>query len=270
MVGKSLVLKGLAGALVLLVSAIAPMQGAVARNLEEIAESKVFKVGVIPYDVDIIKKPGSDTYEGVFIEAIEAVCEAMQVKCEYQEYTWQSFVGAIQARQIDLSIATTYATIPRAMAVNFSRPIYFLGYKAVARKDDARFSSVEDLNNKQVRVAVCQGCGQMDWVQKVAPEANLRVVPTEEGAMLEVVTGQADIAVGASAAADHALSTQPSLAPALGDRIYSKNQVAWAMNKSDTDLKFFVDVAIGQLIASGKLKELADKYNAPWKDTISE
>jgi ABC-type amino acid transport substrate-binding protein len=42
------------------------------------------------------------------------------------------------------------------------------------------------------------------------------------------------------------------------------------MNKSDIDLKLFIDVAIGQLIASGKLKELAEKYNAPWKDTISD
>jgi polar amino acid transport system substrate-binding protein len=239
-----------------------------ARTLEDISKSKVLRVGVIPYDVDIIKDPASGEYKGVFIDSINWICEQMQVTCEFQEYSWQSFVGAIQAEQIDLSIATTYATIPRAMVVNFSRPIYFLGYKAVAKKDDSRFQNVEDLNKPDVRVAVCQGCGQMDWVQKTAPQAQLRVVTTEEAAMLEVLTGQADIAVGASAAADNALATQPSLAPALSGTVQSVNQVAWAMNKNYPDLKFFIDTAIGQLISTGTLKKLADQYNAPWREYI--
>jgi ABC-type amino acid transport substrate-binding protein len=88
--------------------------GADARSLDEILDSKTLKVGVIPYDVDIIKDPNSGEYKGVFVEAIRFVCAEMKVECQFQEYTWQSFVGGIQAGQIDLSIATTYATIPRA------------------------------------------------------------------------------------------------------------------------------------------------------------
>ena len=98
--------------------------GADARSLEEILDSKILKVGVVPYDVDIIKDPNSGEYKGVFVEAIRFVCDEMKVECQFQEYTWQSFVGAIQAGQIDLSIATTYATIPRTTAVLFSDPLY--------------------------------------------------------------------------------------------------------------------------------------------------
>jgi ABC-type amino acid transport substrate-binding protein len=241
-----------------------------ARNLEDIITSKELNVGVIPFDVDIIKDPISGKYKGVFIDSIEYVCERMRVTCKYQEYTWQTFVAALQARQIDISIATTYATISRATAVSFTRPIYFLGYKAVTKKSEERFKSAEDLNHESVKVAVCQGCGQMEWVQKVAPKAQLRVVPSEEGAMLEVLTGQADIAIGAAAPANNALRNQSSLKVALGGRIYSKNQVAWAVNKADTELKVFFDTALGQLVASGKLRELAEAYQAQWLDSISE
>lgn len=240
------------------------------RSLDEILKSKTLRVGVVPYDVDIIKDPATGEYKGVFVDTIKHVCEEVKLTCEFQEYTWQSFVGGIQADQVDLSIATTYATIPRATAVLFSDPIYDLGYKAVARKDDDRFKAVEDLKKPDVRVAVPQGAGQMAWVQKVAPEAQLRAVPTEEGALLEVVTGQADIAISAAAAANHALATQPQLAEALGGRIYDVNQVSWAMNRENFGLKFFIDTALGKLKASGKLREIADQYEAPWRETISD
>ncbi len=244
--------------------------GAEARSLEEILDSKILKVGVVPYDVDIIKDPNSGEYKGVFVEAIRFVCEELKVECQFQEYTWQSFVGAIQAGQIDLSIATTYATIPRATAVLFSDPIYDLGYKAVARKDDNRFTAVEDLNKADVRVAVPQGTGQMAWVEKVAPEAQIRAVPTEEGALLEVITGQADIAISATAAAQHAIASQATLAEALGGRIYDVNQVSWAMNRKDIDLKFLIDTAIGKLKASGMLRDIAEEYKAPWSESIAQ
>jgi ABC-type amino acid transport substrate-binding protein len=244
--------------------------GADARSLDEILDSKTLKVGVIPYDVDIIKDPNSGEYKGVFVEAIRFVCAEMKVECQFQEYTWQSFVGAIQAGQIDLSIATTYATVPRATAVLFSDPIYDLGYKAVARKDDNRFAKVEDINKADVRVAVPQGTGQMAWVEKVAPEAQIRAVPTEEGALLEVITGQADIAISAAAAAQHALENQASLAEALGGRIYDVNQVSWAMNRKDIDLKFLIDTAIGKLKASGMLRDIAEEYEAPWSGSIAQ
>jgi ABC-type amino acid transport substrate-binding protein len=241
-----------------------------ARSLDEILDSKILKIGVVPYDVDIIKDPNSGEYKGVFVEAIRFVCEEMKVECQFQEYTWQSFVGAIQAGQIDLSIATTYSTIPRATAVLFSDPLYDLGYKAVARKDDKRFAAVEDLNKSDVRVAVPQGTGQMAWVEKVAPEAQIRAVPTEEGALLEVITGQADIAISAAAAAQHAIENQATLAEALGGRIYDVNQVCWAMNRKDIDLKFLIDTAIGKLKASGMLRDIAEDYKAPWSESIAQ
>lgn len=256
-------LLALTAAVVALASAAAPT--ASAKEMQDIAKAKVFNIGVIPYPPDIIKDPASGEYKGVFVEAINHVCAEIKVECNFKEFTWGTFVAGIQARQIDLSIATTYATIPRAMAVNFSRPIYFLGYKAVARAENAdRFQNLDSLNDPGVSIAVCQGCGQHDWVQKNAPKAKLRVVKTEEAAMLEVVAGKADVGVGASAAVNYALASQSVLQPVLGGRIYSKNQVAWAMHKEDQDILNFINVAIGQLISTGLMVELAEKYEAQW------
>lgn len=57
------------------------MSPANARSLEEIIASKVLNVGVIPFDVDVIKDPSTGKYKAIFIDAIEYVCERMGVTC---------------------------------------------------------------------------------------------------------------------------------------------------------------------------------------------
>lgn len=242
---------------------------AAARSMRDITKAKVFNIGVVPFATDVIKDPKTGEYKGVFVDAAKFICETIKVKCVFKEFSWATFIAGLQSRQIDLSIASTYSKMTRALVVNFSRPIYLLGYKGAAKKEENRFKSLEDLNNPDITISVTQGTGEMEWLKKIAPKAKLRVVKTEELTMLEVVTGKVDIGIGDSIAVNHALATQPSIKPVLGSKIYSKNMVAWAVNKEDQDILNFINTAINQIIASGKLLELAKKYKAPWMNDLA-
>jgi len=258
-------------AILFVVLAVAALSSgpAAAKTMQDIVKAKVFNIGVVPFSVDVIKDPKSGEYKGVMVDAAKFICETIKVKCVFKEFAWATFIAGLQSRQIDLSIASTYSKMTRALVVNFSRPIYLLGYKAVAKKGETRFNSVEDLNNPDITIGITQGTGEHEWIKKVAPKAKLRVVKTEEMTMLQIVTGKVDVAVGDSIAANHALAAQSSIQPVLGGTIYSKNMVAWAVNKPDQDILNFVNTAINQLIASGKLLELAKQYNAPWMNDLA-
>ena len=41
------------------------------------------------------------------------------------------------------------------------------------------------------------------------------------------------------------------------------------MNKQDLDILLFINTAGNQLIANGKLLELAKKYKAPWMNNLA-
>ena len=240
-----------------------------ARDMAEITKSKKFNIGVVPFPPDVIRDPKTGEYKGIFVDAARSICETIEVECVFKEFAWATFIAGIQSRQIDLSVASTYSKMKRALVVNFSQPIYFLGYRAVAKKGDNRFNSPEDLNNADITIGVTQGTGEHDWVQKVAPKAKLSVVKTEELNMLQIITGKVDVAIGDSVAAHHALVKQSGIQAVLGGRIYSRNMVAWAMHKEDTDILRFVNTALNQLIASGKLEDLAKKYEAPWINDLA-
>jgi polar amino acid transport system substrate-binding protein len=187
----------------------------------------------------------------------------------FKEFAWATFIAGLQSRQIDLSIASTYSKMTRALVVNFARPIYMMGYKTAAKKGDTRFKTPEDLNNPNITIGVTLGTSEMEWVRKRAPKAKLRVVKTEEATMLQIVTGKVDVSIGDSGAANRALATQSGIEATLGSRVYSKNMVAWAVNKQDLDILLFINTAGNQLIANGKLLELAKKYKAPWMNDLA-
>ena len=193
----------------------------------------------------------------------------VKVKCVFKEFAWATFIAGLQSRQIDLSIASTYSKMTRALVVNFARPIYMMGYKTAAKKGDTRFKTPEDLNKPNITIGVTLGTSEMEWVRKRAPKAKLRVVKTEEATMLQIVTGKVDVSIGDSGAANRALATQSGIEATLGSRVYSKNMVAWAVNKQDLDILLFINTAVNQLIANGKLLELAKKYKAPWMNDLA-
>ncbi|MFQ5692073.1 MAG: substrate-binding periplasmic protein, partial [Nitrospinota bacterium] len=188
--------------------------------MRDIVKAKVWNIGVVPFSVDVIKDPKTGEYKGVFVDAAKFICETIKVKCVFKEFAWATFIAGLQSRQIDLSIASTYSKMTRALVVDFSRPIYLLGYKAVARKGETRFNTVEDLNNPNVTIGITQGTGEHEWIKKVAPKAKLRVMKTEEMTMLQAVAGKVDVSVGDSIAANHALASQPGIQPVLGGQIY--------------------------------------------------
>ena len=64
-------------ALAVALAAVVIAAPANAKTMQDIAKAGTFNIGVIPYDVDIIRDPATGEYEGVFIEAIKHVCDRM-------------------------------------------------------------------------------------------------------------------------------------------------------------------------------------------------
>ena len=242
-----------------------------ARTMDEIVKDGSLTVGVIPYGVDVIKDPKTNEFSGVFVEAITYICNELNVKCVFKEFTWATFVAGLQSGQVDLSAAATFATMKRALAVSFTRPVYFLGIEGVAKKGDARFNKPGDLNRQDITIAVTQGTGEHRWVTANAPKAKVRALATSDTAqpLLEVVAGHADVGISDSDAVNKTLAKQQSIQQAFRGQTYNPFPVAWAVRKQDVDLLQFFNTAIGELISSGKFKEWAIKYKASWANLIT-
>src|SRR5204863_945317 len=139
----------------------APSIAWAASTLERIIETKTLNIGVIP-GLSTIADPSGTDFTGYGPDAAKWICEQMDVKCVFQQTTWPTFAAGLQSGKFDLSLAETFTTIKRAMAVAFTRPVFYLGTGVVTLKS-SKIRTLDDMNKPSVSISVGQGTSQQDW-----------------------------------------------------------------------------------------------------------
>lgn len=231
-------------------------------TFERILRDKKIKFGYIVSPPSAIRDPVSGNLSGFYVDAARAIAELMQVEAEFVESSWANFASALQAGQFDVSIAATFATIPRAMAVSFSNPINYQSFSGVARRGDQRFKKMPDLNKPEVRIAVVQGSAGHEYARQNLKQANIIALGTSnlQQPFLEVSAGRADIAIQDESQVRRYVPTHKEVVPLFGGTSFNTLPLAWAVRRGDQSLLTFLNTSIAFMMSSGRWDEIAAKY----------
>jgi polar amino acid transport system substrate-binding protein len=232
----------------------------------KIKREGVLRVGYILAAPWCIREPKTGKLKGTFVETVEEIARQMDVKVEFTESTFATFIAGLQTKKYDLSIAPTFSTIPRAKSVAFSIPLMAAGNSAIVRKDESRFQTLDDIDQKGIVVAVTQGEQGHEYAKTNFKKAEIRVLSGGDQNLTfsEVLLGRADVALGdawfsAKFAAEH-----PEAKDLFADNPYNVTPVAWSVRYEDTSLLLFINTALEYLDSIGKLSEIDKKYDAHW------
>jgi ABC-type amino acid transport substrate-binding protein len=235
--------------------------------LARIKSDGKIRVGYISYfDITFYDNRTGET-KGYLVDVLTEVLADLGITkedIEFVETDWQNFGLGLETRKYDLSIAGTFNTPVRAKAVNFSRPIFYLGNGAVVRKDDQRFRSIDDLNKEGVVIAVVQGEQGYEYAKKNLSKATLHALAGADLSLapLEVKLGKADAALSDQYILRRYVDKNPDVRDALADNPYDVLPVCWSVSKraEDASLLDYVNQRLDALEKSGKLDEIAKRY----------
>lgn len=230
------------------------------------SENKI-RVGYISYfDITFYDGRTGET-KGFLVDVLTEVLSDLgfgKTNIEFVETDWQNFSLGLEAGKYDLSIAGTFNTPVRAKAVNFSRPIFYLGNGAVVRKDDERFRSIDDFNREGLVIAVVQGEQGYEYAKKNLGKATIHALAGSDLSLapLEVKLGKADAALSDQYILRRYVDKNPEVKDALAQNPYDVLPVCWAVSKrvADASLLTYIDQRLSALEASGKLAELQKRY----------
>ena len=230
-------------------------------TLQKILRTKKFNVGYVLHTPTAIKDPNSGELSGFHIEASRWICEQIKVDCVFQEATWATFAAGLQSGKYDLSVAGTFATMARAMAVAFTEPLYYKGAGAIALKS-SNIKSMDDLKKAGLRVSAIQGTSDHDWAVRNLPQAKL-IISTAEAhvALLDVVAGRADVGLSDSMVTMEFARKYPQVRDIFAERPYLLFPVAWALRQADDDLLRLVNNAIRLMDLQGVFAAIEKKHN---------
>lgn len=245
-----------AAAMVLLVSQ------ASAQIMDRILKDKQIKIGYIPSPPGTIKDPASGEVKGFYIDGVRYIFKTINVEPVFVETTWANFAAGLNSNQFDLSIAGTFATIQRAAAVEFTKPIHYLGYSAIVKKGDTRFKTLQDFNKEGVKIAVVQGGAALEYVREFFPKATPVALATGNltQPFVEVSAGRADIGIEDAWQARRYASQQPGVTDLFQDNPYNTLPICWSVKRGNDDLLRFMNTAIDFMLLSGRWEKMAEPY----------
>lgn len=202
---------------------------------------------------------------GFDIDMAHALCEAMGAECELVTQDWDGMIPALLAKKFDAIIASMSITEERKKKVAFSNKYYNTPARFVAKKGVSIEISKEGLKGKSIgvqRATVSDNFITGEYGEVV----DIKRYATQDEAYLDAVAGRLDLLFADAVVADDGfLKTDQGkdfefVGDSYSDPKYFGEGIGIAIRKGDSDLAEKFNAAIEAIRASGKYKEINDKY----------
>lgn len=178
---------------------------------------------------------------GIDVELLKAIAKLENFKYEEKHMNFNGIIPALQANQVDGSLAAMFITEERAKTLDFSDGYYQSGTGAFTKDSNNEINSEKDFKNKTV--AVKKGEAGSAWAQENQKKYNLKIQYFDDASAVfqQITNGNADFGL-----TDY---------PVIGYRM-----------TIDKDAKFkvigkFNEADYGFAVKKGQNKELLKKFN---------
>ena len=128
---------------------------------------------------------------GVSVDLMKAFGEYIGREIKIENTAWDGLIPSLQTGTADLVISSMTIRPDRAEQVDFSEP-YANALLAVLVNKNTDASSIEDLNQAGMKIAVKSGSTGHLYAENNLQNAELMVLPDESACVTEVAQGRAD------------------------------------------------------------------------------
>lgn len=231
-----------------------------------INKSKVIVAGWAPYAPYCSVNLQTKRPQGFYIDLFEAMAKEAGLEVKWVETTWSTMIVDLRVGNFQVMAAPVFRTIPRSMAVAFTRPIDYFGLSAVVRAEDNRFKMVEDFNREGVTIVGTQGEVGHEFAERHLPKAKL--IGYKGGdiakALVDVIDGKADVGICDSWTVRLFVKEHAGKVKDLfSGKPFNPVGAGWYVSPRDAEFLQFLNTSIDWLESSGTIERIARKYELP-------
>lgn len=207
------------------------------------------------------------TPSGFEIEITDAICQAMQVKCDYVVTSFDAEIPSLLAKKVDF-ISPQGATEKRRKVIDFSDFVYHIPTKLVVHKGSSLQPTAESLQGK--RIAVQQGSIQEMYANTYWLPKGVEVVAyaDQDSIYQDLTAGRLDGALSPAVAVSYGFLNKPEgqgftlTGPEVhDDKLFSIGS-AYGLRKDDGKTKTLLNQGLAKIIADGTWDKIRAKYFA--------
>jgi len=198
---------------------------------------------------------------GFDIEIGNALCDAMNVTCEWVTSDWDGIIPALLAKKFDTIMASMSITEERKEKIAFTNKYYTSPVRFMRRKGTD--ASPEDISGAVVGVQ--SATVSENLVRGRFPNAEVKTYAEQEQANLDLTSGRVDlVAADAFVLMDFVDSEAGQdvefVGPSYTDEEYLGEGIGIGVRKEDDELRKMLNKAIKQIREDGTYQKINAKY----------
>ena len=199
-----------------------------------------------------------DKVVGIDAEIIALIAEKLGMKAQVEDMEFESIIPAVQSGKVDVGMAGMTVTDERKKVVDFTSP-YATGKQVIIVKEDSPIAGPEDLEGKTIGVQMATtGDYYITWDLVDTGLANIERFNKGADAVQALVQGKIDAVVIDNEPAKVFVSMNEGLK--ILETEYITESYAIAVAKGNTELLNKIEAALQELIKSGEVQKIIDKY----------
>jgi polar amino acid transport system substrate-binding protein len=235
-------------------------------TLADIKKSGVLRVGCEAAYVPFTYRDNRGAIVGFDVDAVQEYVKPLGIRAEFIDTQWSGVIPALYAGRFEIVPTMTY-TKERLERVLFSRPYADASQAMLIRSADKdKINAISDMSGRVLGIKL----GSPGETLKTKLDAQLK---TERGSGFKDVKTYDDHPAAylalAQGSVDAVLNTVPTLSVVLRDKpgVYAmvqnvggRNYHGYAFRKEDVELADFINGRITEMISSGHMAQLQEKW----------
>ena len=207
----------------------------------------------------------NNNLQGFDIDIAKALCEQMQVQCEFIAQDWDGIIPALLAGKYDAIIASMSITPERQQVVAFTDKYYQTPARFIAPKDTRIAANTPEAMADKI-IGAQSATTHATYLEDKYPDSEVRLYPTQDEANMDLVNGRLDAVLADSIVLYEWLNKTEDgqCCQFIGDPVvdvqYFGEGAGIAIRKEDTELVEMFNEAIAAIRANGKYDEINAKY----------
>jgi len=241
-----------------------------ASTLDRILATRVLRIGMNPGYAPFEMVDTNGSIIGFDADVAHYVAGQLGngVRVEFRKSDWDPIIANLNAGKFDIILSGMTRTPQRALRCDFTDPYFETGQALLVNRAKHKPSpglTVRDFDRPGVVVATKLGTTGEIAARKFFRVATVKTMETESDAALEVDAGRADLMVYDQPYIAIRAQESPARTFAVLDP-FTKEYLAMAVRKGDTELRDWLNLVIFELKASGTWDSLYQTWfvRMPW------
>jgi polar amino acid transport system substrate-binding protein len=233
---------------------------------DRVIKAGKIRAAYISYPPALMKDTTTGKMSGIFVETLEKAADNLGLKVEWtEEVGWGSQIEGLEADRYDIIGSPVWANPTRGKMTTLSIPVYYSGIGVYVRQGENRFNSdLMAINSNNVKVATIDGETGDLIARTQFPQATRDSLPQTTDIsqlFLEVTGNKADVLFAEPYFAYKFLESHPnSVKNVAADHPIRTLGNCYMFKRNQVEFKHMLDIAIEDLINSGYVDQLMDKY----------